>query len=142
MLLHYALCLPREAVTVPMARHLTRDSLRELGVKHTCIEDIELALGEACANVLRHAGGDDEYEIAVDIDGERCTVRVHDRGRGFDPDAVHPALADAERGRGLELMRLLVDELRIESRIDEGTVVVLAKELTFEAGAVMHDLAR
>jgi serine/threonine-protein kinase RsbW len=135
--MHLDLVLPREAATVPLVRHLLKHSLVELGVVRGCIDDVELAISEACANVVEHATGDDEYRIGVDIGPERCEIRVIDAGRGFDHTSMDTAMpaGDTEGGRGLLLMQSLVDRLDFESEPDRGTVLHLVKALTFDRPA-------
>lgn len=136
----FSLCLPRDAESVPIARHLTRRALDDFGVTSGCGDAIELAVSEACANVLDHSGAEDTYELDVVINGASCTVQVADTGLGFDASRVRPGYPsdDAERGRGLELIRLLVDRLHLDSAPDEGTVVILEKNLEFEPNSLVH----
>lgn len=136
------LLLPRDARTIPVARHICGEALRELGVDDECRSDIEMALTEACANVLHHAQAGDQYEVQVTLAEEECVIRVVDHGRGFDADAPRsPADGGAEGGRGIALMHALVDSVKFESRPEDGTVVRLEKELAFVAGAPVTALA-
>jgi serine/threonine-protein kinase RsbW len=120
--------LPRDEASVPVVRGLCRRSFHTLGIEDDCAHDLELVVSEACTNVLKHAGGTGEqFGVEVTIDRSRCDVRVRDRGRGFDHAAVstgEPTSLTAEGGRGLHLMRLLVDRIRFVSE-PEGTVVHL-----------------
>ena len=59
MELSLALTLPRDEQTVPVARHVVRNAMDQVGVDETCVYDIELALSEASTNVLFHAGPGD-----------------------------------------------------------------------------------
>lgn len=131
MVLTFSLYLPRDGTSVPFVRHLCRSALMELGVEEPCIDDIELALAEACTNVLRHAGdSDDEYVVELKIEDDNCSIEVVDAGDGFDhykiPDSMPEA---AESGRGIQLMRALVDDLQFVSDKESGTVVRLKKTL-------------
>ena len=131
-----ALLLPRDARTIPVARHICREALRELGVDPNCVGDIEVALTEACTNVLEHSQAGEEYEVQVQLGERDCVIRVVDQGRGFDSDAPRPRPEDvAESGRGIALMRALVDRVRFESRPEEGTIVHLQKRLGYVEGA-------
>lgn len=152
MKLAVSLVLPRDASTVPVVRRLCRGALLDLGVDDDCVGDIELALAEACANVITHAeAGQDDYEVTVAIDGGRCEIRVVDRGSGFDPLAAFgpedgtAELADptepAERGRGIHVMRSLVDRVQFETRPGSGTVVRLEKELAIDPDALLRRMA-
>ena len=134
--LNLSLCLPTDELSVPVVRHICSSALSEVGVHETCQSDISLALTEACTNVLDHATQDGEaYEVHISIDDERCTIRVKDAGIGFDVDARDQsprADGNAESGRGLELIRQLVDRVRFTVVPDAGTVVHLEKQLEFD----------
>jgi serine/threonine-protein kinase RsbW len=126
--------LPRDRISVPVARHVVRSAIEGIGVTAECADDIELALSEACSNVLLHAGAGAVYDVRVDLDDERCVLRIIDRGRGFDPGTMpdeRPA-PDAERGRGLPLMSSLVDRVQFVSKPEIGTVVHLEKRLVYD----------
>src|SRR5436190_7895252 len=131
------LCLPRDELSIPVARHICRSSLAEVGVQRECSSDIEVALTEACTNVLDHSGPGDAYELHLAIEDDLCTIRIVDTGRGFDADTSRGLPDDsAEGGRGLVLMRALVDRALFTSRPEAGTIVHLEKELRFEPDAV------
>jgi serine/threonine-protein kinase RsbW len=138
-----ALCLPREGPSVGIARHICRDALVSLGVSDECVGDVELAVTEACTNVLRHAAsGSHEYEVQVEIDERTCQIRVLDAGDSFHitKDQVL-APVTAEAGRGLFLMRAMVDDLRFDHEPEAGTVVKLTKELVFDGPPSHRGLA-
>lgn len=142
MEINMALLLPRDARTVPVARHICREALRELGVEAGCLADIEVALTEACTNVLEHSRAGEEYEVQVRLAERDCIIRVVDQGEGFDADAPVPRADDsAESGRGIALMRALVDHVKFESRPQEGTVVRLEKQLLYADGAPVTTLS-
>ena len=127
----FKLSLPRESGSVPIVRRLCRCSFNSLGIEDECSHDLELVVTEACTNVLKHASGQDEYEVQVATSAETCDIQVKDTGKGFD-HASHgqeEAHAGAEGGRGIHLMRLLVDRLQFVSA-DSGTMVHLQKSIT------------
>lgn len=138
-----ALALPRDELSIPIARRACSESLRILGVLDQCRQDIEVALSEACTNVLNHADANAEYEVGISIDDRHCTIEVRDVGAGFDPAQVVPAHADgeAEGGRGIQLMRSLVDSVDFMGGAHDGTVVRLEKALEFATEAPFIRLA-
>src|SRR3954465_5057188 len=133
--------LPRDAMSVPVIRHLVGYALGEVGVVDEVSHDIELALSEACANVLRHAGPGDSYDVLVTIGPDVCEIRVVDIGHGFDHASVMETAdlgttdLNAERGRGLGLMHALVDHVELRSEPEDGTLVRLVKKLDFDESA-------
>ncbi len=126
----FSVRLPVDAQSVPLARGLVRQALEYLGVVADGMEEVLLALSEACANVVRHAAEHDEYQVDVTIDGHVCRITVLDDGAGFDPAAVaeRPA-SPLDGGRGLVLMRALVDRLDFRETEDGRHGVVLEKQL-------------
>src|SRR4028118_591976 len=86
--------LPVDTGSVPFIRGLCRQALEHLDVERTVVDEISLALTEACANVVQHAGEHVLYEVAVSIDDRLCRISVVDDGEGFDPAAL------PERGGG------------------------------------------
>ncbi|HEV3399035.1 MAG TPA: ATP-binding protein [Actinomycetes bacterium] len=127
-----ALTLPRDEQTVPVARHIVRNAMEQVGVESTCIYDVELALSEACTNVLLHSGPGDQFVVRLDLDERLGVIRVIDVGHGFDSAKLQAenAAPEAERGRGLGLMQALVDRVDFTSRPEAGTIVTLEKVLT------------
>jgi serine/threonine-protein kinase RsbW len=136
------LALPRDEYSVPVARRVLARAMDVLGVDDSVVADIELALTEACTNVLDHAADTDEYEVSAGIDGTVCVIEVVDRGGGFD--SVGKGLTDAdpsaEDGRGIQLMRALVDKVTFTSRPQTGTVVHLEKQLAWDEGSLIKQL--
>ncbi|MEH3077862.1 MAG: ATP-binding protein [Quadrisphaera sp.] len=55
---------------VPVVRHLATATLTELGVSPDSIDDIALAVTEACSNVVQHAGSGADFEVRVSVEGE------------------------------------------------------------------------
>jgi serine/threonine-protein kinase RsbW len=136
----FTVVLPRDEVTVPLIRHIVRDSLLKIGASRDCVADIELALTEACSNVLNHAKNNpSEYSVSVDVDDETCEIRIADRGAGFDAATIGVAADTAESGRGITLMKALVDDLKFVSN-SKGTVVHLAKRLELTDDSLMRQL--
>jgi serine/threonine-protein kinase RsbW len=109
-------------------------AMREVGVVEGHLHDVELAVTEACTNVIDHSGPGDAYEVAITLGPTACHIRVIDIGRGFDHQALSPQMADldAEHGRGVGLMHALVDQVHFESEPELGTVVHLVKQLEFD----------
>jgi serine/threonine-protein kinase RsbW len=129
-----SLTLPRDEMTVPVARHVIRSSMTEIGVDRDCVGDIEIALTEACTNVLKHSGPGDQYDVSLMLDPSLATLRVIDTGRGFDFGSLESGAAEAtaEQGRGVDLMRALVDQVKFTSIPEAGTIVHLEKEIRFD----------
>ena len=122
--------LPVDSHSVPFVRGLCRRALEHLGVDTNTVDEIAVALTEACANVVEHSGSGSDYEVAVHIDDDACRISVGDEGAGFElPDLSRPVDPPANGGAGLLLMRALVDELAFERDPDGRHRVTLEKRL-------------
>ena len=132
--LDLSLSLPRESSSVPVVRRLAAQALRAFGVEGEDIDDVQVAITEACANVVDHATDSDTYEVKVELAADRCAITVVDQGLGFDATTVpERAAPDAESGRGLVLMRALTDNVAFQSQPQAGAVVHMVKTLRFES---------
>ena len=131
--LDLSLSLPRESGSVPVVRRLAAQALHAFGVQEDDIDDVQLAITEACANVVEHATDADTYEVKVELASDRCAITVVDQGRGFDATTITEPAPDAESGRGLILMRALADNVAFQSQPQAGAVVHMVKTLRFEA---------
>ena len=133
-----ALSLPRDEQTIPVSRHIAVNAMAEIGVAEDDIQDIAVALTEACTNVLKHSGPGDEFEVSLEVDEDQCVIRVVDTGHGFDSETLGFSHADtsAEQGRGIQLMRALVDSVKFISKPEAGTIVHLEKTLELEDGSL------
>lgn len=144
MELDVALCLPQEGESVRLIRGVVRDALLTLGVTPDCVEDIRLALSEACTNVIDHAVAGDEYEVRLKVDDDRCHVSVKNSGDGLEASALDGALPDpmSARGRGVAIMRAMVDNIDFISEPEAGTIVHLVKTLSFDPSGPLARLRR
>jgi serine/threonine-protein kinase RsbW len=131
MKIELALCLPRDAETVAVVRDVAIGALSELGVREHCVDDIRLALSEACTNVIDHSGTEDEYEVRLVVEDTKCEMRVIDAGGGLDFTTLQGTMPDpmSARGRGMAIMRAVVDTVNFISEPESGTMVHLVKQL-------------
>jgi serine/threonine-protein kinase RsbW len=103
----FCLVFPREALSVPVMRHVLGDTLRDLGADGDGVNDLLLAVTEACSNVVRHGGPDQRYEVLASVGRGGCEVQVVNRSRGPDagkwpgtrPRRVLPSVPTARRIR-------------------------------------------
>lgn len=93
--------VPSEAASVRLVRRMLIAAAASAGIDPDVGYDLGLALTEACANVVRHAGAARGYRVVAGISEERCCVDVIDEGQGFA--AGEPGCRVAERdGRPVE----------------------------------------
>jgi len=102
-----------------------------MGVTEACTSDVEVALSEACTNVLQHAPPAAQYEVRLQLTDDRCVLQVvevqpdHASRHRRDLPADGAPASEAEHGRGLLLMRALVDRVGFRLLPGSGPVVSL-----------------
>jgi serine/threonine-protein kinase RsbW len=144
VLLDFAVCLPTEAETVWLVRTVVKNGLRTFGVTQDCVDDICLALSEACTNVVDHAVLDDEYEVRLQVDEYQCAISVENTDDGFDASGLEDVMPNpaSPRGRGVAIMRAVMDQVAFEPEPAAGTIVNLVKGLSVEPDGLLHRLRR
>jgi serine/threonine-protein kinase RsbW len=115
------LTLPARAENVALVRHVVGALAEAVHLSPALVEDVKLAVTEACTNVVRHAYAGREGALEVEVDPaqhERLTVVVTDRGKGLrpNPDSDGPGL-------GLPLIAALTTQFDIEHEPDRGSRV-------------------
>ncbi|WP_420639504.1 ATP-binding protein [Candidatus Poriferisocius sp.] len=103
------------------------------------VEDFKVAVSEATTNAIEaHARAcrDESIQIRCTLTDSRLECHISDRGFGFYPDQVQvlpepddPSRLNFDRGLGIYLMRVLSDEVDIQTG-PEGTKVSLAIRLS------------
>jgi serine/threonine-protein kinase RsbW len=116
------LTLPARPENVAVVRHVLGALAGALKLPDDVIEDMRLAVTEACTNVVRHAyqGDEGKIDVVVRPKGDALEVVVSDAGRGIapSPDTAGPGL-------GLPLIAALADTLEIERRRDSGSRLIM-----------------
>jgi serine/threonine-protein kinase RsbW len=113
------LILPARPENVAVVRHVLGAFAEALQLPDPVIEDMRLAVTEACTNVVRHAYADGEpgpVEILIRPDGDTLQVIVSDHGRGLGPSAD-----SSGPGLGLPLIAALSHSLEIEQASSSGS---------------------
>ena len=103
---------------------------RRLHYDEEQVNDIITAVGEACDNSIEHGCSEKGVDVHYTITKEELIVEVIDYGKGFDPTGKGEDYPDlfAERGRGIFIMKNLVDRVEIKSAIGCGSAVLISKK--------------
>jgi serine/threonine-protein kinase RsbW len=104
---------------VPVVRGMVARFLARLGVSASRSGDIQLAVTEACTNVVRHAypGGHGDVLCECEATRDEIVIRVSDWGIGTDQRSAQPSL-----GLGIPLIERLSDHAT-RSHSQGGTLV-------------------
>ena len=121
---------------VGIARMLIASVAAQLDLALSDIEELKVATSEAVSNSIIHGYKNKEDKpitLRIEYDEKQLKILVKDHGCGI-PDiqqAMQPAYStDPERmGLGFVFMQSFMDDLQVESTVNEGTTVLMVKEL-------------
>jgi serine/threonine-protein kinase RsbW len=116
------LTIPARAEYVLLGRLALSGITRMRLLEDETINDLKLAVTEACTNSVRHAYGDGggSVDIVYELHDDRLVVEVSDDGTGFDPDELEQSGELTEGGLGIAIIRALVDDFEVAGRLDGG----------------------
>lgn len=128
---------------VPAATRRIAEVAEQVGFAEHALYQIELAIDEACANVVEHAyPGEEQGEMEVSCYLDRDSdafqifvIRVRDWGTGFDPGAVEKPDVDAPLedrglgGLGLFLVTQVMDRVEFSFDPQRGNELLMFKRL-------------
>ncbi len=115
---------------VSVIRLTTSGIANKIGFCLEDIEDIKVAVSEACTNAIKHSL-DNKFSVEYTIFENGLIITIIDSGKGYDVDSIDvPNLEEPkESGLGLFIIQSLMDEVEIKSNINYGTVIKMTKYL-------------
>ena len=106
------------------------------GLNPKAIYAVELAVDEACSNIIDHAYGGEgigDMECSVATTDEGLLITLRDFGRPFDPALVPDPQINVpidklrSRGVGLFLIRKMMDRVEYRASTEHGNVLTMLK---------------
>jgi anti-sigma regulatory factor (Ser/Thr protein kinase)/putative methionine-R-sulfoxide reductase with GAF domain len=118
--------LPANPKALADVRQIVRRWLRERGAGGDDVNEITLAVGEACANAVEHAysPGPAWFELEATESGGEVTIAVRDAGRWREARGEN-------RGRGLRIIDAAMSDVDLTPTSD-GTEIVMRRRLRTE----------
>jgi serine/threonine-protein kinase RsbW len=128
-------------------RALVTELARQTGFPAEAVDQIELAVDEACSNVVRHAYDprhaqewhwqhrDPEIQLELRAEPDQLVVTITDHGRHFDFESHrHVSLPEriqsmASNGYGIAMMEALMDDVQYTSDPKDGNRLRMVKRL-------------
>jgi serine/threonine-protein kinase RsbW len=119
--------VPCKAEWVALARLSVAAVASRLSFSIDEIEDIKLAVAEACTNAIQHADGSQHIDIKCEPVESGMRISVRDHGRGTRAEKIRSRDMDDERvgGLGVFLIRSLMDDVEYDVHPDQGTLLVM-----------------
>ena len=126
-------------------RPIVGDLARKVGFDESEIAKIEMAVDEACSNVVKHAYSpnkewcwqhrDPEIRLDIRTEGGSLVIEINDHGQRFDfanyrPTDMENDLREMKRGGyGIPIMRNFMDEVQYSSNDQTGNTLRMVKYL-------------
>ena len=127
------LTLPTKPEYVSLARLTIASVANNMGFSIGDVEDLKVAVSEACTNALNHSKNPDTtYDLTYVVENQKLVFTVTDRGVGFEPENVAmPDLNGKQLGGfGLFIIKSLMDRVEIISERGSGTSITMVKNLS------------
>jgi serine/threonine-protein kinase RsbW len=131
------LSVPGKAEYVSTVRLTVSSLAAQSGFDIETIDDIKVAVSEACSNILCHSkiGDEGAYRVECTRHEGKLEITVADQGVGFDADnykAPDPECLHAG-GLGIYIIKALMDEVQVTSSNGTGAVIRMTKNIPLEA---------
>ncbi|MCK4679735.1 ATP-binding protein [bacterium] len=126
--------LPSELEVLDSIDESTLKYSRLAGIDNGTASMVAMAAIEAVTNAVLHgnaACGGKEVMVRYEWEPGEFRITVHDQGKGFDLSCVHdptdPEWCMASSGRGIYIMRQVMDSVDFEMSEESGTTVTMVK---------------
>jgi serine/threonine-protein kinase RsbW len=125
--------IPSRPEWVALARLAAATVANRLHFSIEEIEDVKLAVAEACTAVIQHENHGEFIDLTCEALSDSLRVRVHDSGR-HGTSATDSRAMDFDEARiaglGIFLIRTLMDEVSYDVHAQLGTDLLMVKRLT------------
>ncbi|MCC5909515.1 MAG: ATP-binding protein [Clostridiaceae bacterium] len=127
------LSVPNKPEYVSVIRLTVSGIANRMGFDIEEIEDIKVAISEACTNAITHGICEEENKFVVDFftEEEKLTIYVYDNGKGcLSSNIKTPNIGELkEGGLGVFIIKSLMDDVEITSNNGKGTVIKMTKRV-------------
>lgn len=133
----------KNKISVPSSLEYLRDvdefvegKLKKLGLGQSQLADVAISVTEAVTNAIVHGNKNDRgkrVKIDLKIEGSEIAITVKDQGDGFDPESLSSPVEGEnilkKVGRGIFILKSLMDEVDFIFQPEGGTIVKMVKYL-------------
>jgi len=129
---------PGRFESLPKIRDFIVNAAVNAGLNEPDVYAVELAVDEACSNIIEHAYGGEgvgDIHCTCKVSDNDLTIILKDHGRPFEPESVpepnfNAPIEDLKPGgAGLYLMRKMMDEIQFEFTSNNGNILVMVKRI-------------
>jgi len=130
----HKITIPSDPAKLEEVDTFAEDFIKELPFSQDQRDDIAISISEAVNNAIEHGNaGDLSKQVNIELEALKDSIKilVADQGGGFNEsevaDPTDPENLLAESGRGLLIIRHLMDEVNVSPGV-EGTIIELIKK--------------
>ena len=135
----YQLKIPSQSDNLAIIRDVVAKVASRIGFDTDEASKIELAVDEACTNVIKHAytnNSNQMIEVSIKVDQKKLIIIVADKGKGFNPDKIklpdlNKSIKEGRKGGlGLCLIKTLMDKVEFEIKPGSKNQVKMIKYIS------------
>ena len=129
---------PAKYSSLDLIRTFIEQAAQKANLTDKSVYAVQMAVDEACANIIDHAYGgemaDKEIKITCEIKKDNLVITLRDQGRSFNmdslssPDLSSPLSERQVGGLGVHLIRSLMDGIKYKSTREAGNTLTLIKK--------------
>ncbi len=130
--------IPSDSGCLELIREFIVQVMKKVGFSDDETDQIELAVDEACSNIVKYAYGNvseqtNSIDLLIQVDKKKATITVRDQGRGFDAGCIDAPDMEAylaelrSGGLGIYLMKSLMDDVTFDIQPGVKTEVKMIK---------------
>jgi serine/threonine-protein kinase RsbW len=131
-----SITFPSKTNQVAVADEFLETWLREHGISEDTIADMAIAITELVNNAIKHGNKlqkDKTVTLELQIINKSIKATVMDQGTGFKIDSIPDPLAEEnllkEIGRGIFIVKSMMDDVKFDFSPDGGTKVTVTKNI-------------
>jgi len=133
----FALEVESDLKNIPVISDFLADALNGLGADQATVYKVQLAVDEACTNIIKHAYSGQKGPIAIicELVNDNLLITIQDKGKAFDPHSIPQPDLDADLdnrkigGLGIYFMQKMMDDISYEFNSKEGNKLTMRKRL-------------
>jgi len=132
------LTIPAQAEYIDIVRFTLYGVASKAGFSYEDIEDMKVAVSEACNNAVLHAydyHNDGVIDVTFELENDHMYISIKDYGNSFKYEQLPPVVLNNKSlddivpgGLGIFMMEALMDS--VEIRTDLGTEIILTKRIS------------
>ncbi len=122
--------VPTDSSNISVVRMTASSIANRIGFNIEEIDDVKIAVSEACTNVIKHSKVP-TFDLFFGQGHNYIEIQIKDAGVGYDFSTLKDPEFDEEResgGLGIYIIKMLMDDVVIQSESDKGTTIYMKKE--------------